>query len=636
MGAVYRGYQHSLKRAVAIKILPAEIAEDPTFVERFRREAVALAALDHPNIVAAFDYGELTNASGEKVGICFLVMELIEGTDLAQIIKAGELSQEQSLTILEQVCDALCYSHDRGYVHRDVKPANIFVDREGRVKVGDFGLAKVMGGDDNLARDELGLTLTGQAIGTPNYIAPEMLSDGSSFDHRADIYALGVVLYEMLTGEIPRGAFRLPSKKKDGIARTLDPIVTRAMEQDPKHRYQTTIDFKVDLRRAASIRTSGRFGRRAVALAAISLLVSALAVLGLMNRDANQEDELPPSEATTLPYQPLPELPLVRAMVLGRIVILPGDAEHEEAEPLWAKQIQDDDYSDIVAAELTTDGDLVLLRSNGHIVVYPTQTDGSTPDRVADFRSDPRLAQGNYVRLVPNLEALLNRGTELKNLRSFDVCDSTSVEIGADGAPVFGDGEINAHFRKAIDEHQIDDAIEVTVGAAPDRCFILRENGTWQWNLRGDAAGGDQSISGDDCIAALHLSRGYIDSKGSLRILGKRWGQGELALHFAAHGQFVKDVGAADRGYCIALKRPDESVRIFYRSRDPIQLCHLEPVLHGAIRIFSFAQHDFLPKHATFAIALLPAEGIERSAFWNPTALLESRRLQGGVPLAVD
>ncbi len=233
MGAVYRAVQSSLDRDVAIKLLPPELGADPEFEARFKREAKSMAQLNHPNIVQIYDFGQTTG------GHFYFVMEYVDGADLHQLIHAGQLDSEGALNAVSQICDALEYAHTKGYVHRDIKPANIFINAEGVIKVGDFGLAKLVDAESSAsATDRVGLTLTGMTMGTPHYVAPEQMAAEGNVDHRADIYSLGIMFYEMLTGEIPRGSFKPPSQKKEVDVR-IDGVVFKAMEPDPDERYQT-------------------------------------------------------------------------------------------------------------------------------------------------------------------------------------------------------------------------------------------------------------------------------------------------------------------------------------------------------------------------------------------------------------
>ena len=233
MGAVYRGTQVQLERAVAIKIMRRDQDGDAEFEDRFKREALALARLNHPGIVSVIDFGE---ASPEYL---FLVMEFVDGTDLMEIIRSREVTQAMALELLPQICDALQFAHDQGIVHRDVKPSNILLTRAGRIKIADFGLAKHLDGQHTAAHTRLG---------TPDYAAPEQMEPGAEVDHRADIYALGVMIYQMLTGQLPRGSWRPPSERAD-VASDWDRVVSRAMRPDPHERYHTATEVKTDISR---------------------------------------------------------------------------------------------------------------------------------------------------------------------------------------------------------------------------------------------------------------------------------------------------------------------------------------------------------------------------------------------------
>ncbi len=235
MGAVYKARQRSLDRLVAVKILPPEVGLDPSFAERFAREAKALARLSHPHIVAIHDFGQVE-------GQFFLVMEFVDGVNLRQALRAGDIHPAEALAIVPQVCEALQFAHDEGIVHRDIKPENILLDRRGRVKIADFGLAKLRGGE---GQDHT-LTGTHQVMGTLKYMAPEQMEGTREVDHRADIYSLGVVFYELLTGEVPFGRFTPPSHKVQIDVR-LDEVVLRALEHSPEQRYQHVSQVKTEV-----------------------------------------------------------------------------------------------------------------------------------------------------------------------------------------------------------------------------------------------------------------------------------------------------------------------------------------------------------------------------------------------------
>lgn len=232
MGAVYRGKQAALDRTVAIKLLPAELAADADFIGRFQREARTLAKLQHPGIVAVHDFGQTS------AGHLYFVMEFVNGTDLARLIHGPGINPAQALEVITQICDALQYAHSQGVIHRDIKPANVLLTQEGRAKLADFGLARP------LSEDSGTLTRSNVVMGTPDYMAPEQMAGNA--DHRADLYALGVMLYEMLTGQTPRGAWAPPSQRVQVDVR-LDQVVVRALQQDPAMRYQQASEIKTDV-----------------------------------------------------------------------------------------------------------------------------------------------------------------------------------------------------------------------------------------------------------------------------------------------------------------------------------------------------------------------------------------------------
>jgi serine/threonine protein kinase len=251
MGAVYKARQPAIDRWVALKVLPPQSTARPGFSERFNREARALARLNHANIVALHEFGQVG-------GMPYFVMEYVEGVTLRRLVQERRLEPREALKIVPQICEALQFAHDEGVVHRDIKPENILLDKKGRVKIADFGIAKIMGGmpltqsttslDEKRGSDGAGEgTLTqDQVLGTPNYMAPEQVEHPQAVDHRADIYSLGVVFYEMLTGELPLGRFAPPSKKVQVDVR-LDEVVLHALEREPERRYQQASQVKTAL-----------------------------------------------------------------------------------------------------------------------------------------------------------------------------------------------------------------------------------------------------------------------------------------------------------------------------------------------------------------------------------------------------
>lgn len=240
MGAVYKARQEGLDRVVALKILPEEFGHDVKFALRFTREARTLAKLSHPNIVSVFEFGNVDDTY-------YFLMEFVDGSTLRDVVKAGQLAPEHALAIVPHLCDALQYAHDKGVVHRDIKPENILMAADGSVKIADFGLSRILG---NESQQDL-LTGTHQVMGTPRYMAPEQFEGFHGVDHRADIYSLGVVFYEMLTGELPIGRFAPPSEKVEIDVR-LDEVVLRTLEKEPKRRYQRASQIKSDVQSISS------------------------------------------------------------------------------------------------------------------------------------------------------------------------------------------------------------------------------------------------------------------------------------------------------------------------------------------------------------------------------------------------
>ncbi len=230
MGAVYKARQKSLGRLVALKILAPHYAANPSFAERFSREAQALGELNHPHIVTVHDFGQ----AGE---FYFLMMEFVDGVNLRQAMRTGHFLPEQALAIVPSICEALQFAHDRGIVHRDIKPENLLMDKSGRVKIADFGIARILRADRETTLSETTGRSQEGVLGTPQYMAPEQSEHPAMVDHRADIYSLGVVIYELLTGELPVGKFEPPSQKVQIDVR-LDAIVLRALERNPDLRYQ--------------------------------------------------------------------------------------------------------------------------------------------------------------------------------------------------------------------------------------------------------------------------------------------------------------------------------------------------------------------------------------------------------------
>jgi serine/threonine-protein kinase len=273
MAEVFEGRDRLLARRVAIKVLLAEFAQDPSFLVRFKREAQAAASLSHPNIVAVYD-------TGVEGGTNFIVMEYVEGRTLRDLLRiGGPPPPDRAAGIASDACGALAAAHARGLIHRDIKPGNVMLTGDGTVKVMDFGIARVTSSET--------ITQTSAVIGTAQYISPEQV-EGREVDARGDLYSLGCLLYEMLTGRVPFSgespiaiAYRhvredpVPLRRIDPrVPPALEAITLRAMAKNPDHRYQTAAEMQADLERALAGRPiaaapSGGLGAEAAATQAM-------------------------------------------------------------------------------------------------------------------------------------------------------------------------------------------------------------------------------------------------------------------------------------------------------------------------------------------------------------------------------
>jgi len=239
MSVVYKARQSSLNRTVALKVLPRRLADEPEFVNRFEREATSIAALNHPNIIQIYD-------KGQDHKVYFFVMEFVDGHDLSRDLSFGPLPLTKTLSISRQICQALAYAHSRGIVHRDIKPQNILIDSNGFAKIADFGIAQLS------SPESVGTALTqqGSAIGTFDYMAPEQKIDASRVDKRADLYAFGVVLYQMLTGQLPHPSHPVPSQRNPRTPKAMDQIVSKLLQENVELRYPSAEGVLRDLETA--------------------------------------------------------------------------------------------------------------------------------------------------------------------------------------------------------------------------------------------------------------------------------------------------------------------------------------------------------------------------------------------------
>ncbi|MBE0549638.1 MAG: serine/threonine protein kinase, partial [Rubrivivax sp.] len=304
MGVVYEATDMRLSRTVAIKtVLRSFLADESTsadYTARFEREAQAAARLNHPHIVAVFDFGAQDD-------VTFIVMEFVRGRELGQAFADGEkFGLEEAVRIMSELLDALAYAHEHGVVHRDVKPANVMIDSAGRVKLTDFGVARLA--DSNQDR-----TLPGTMVGTPSYMAPEQIL-GLAVGSRADIFGAGVVLYQFLTGTRPfvgGGPFGIqrkivhdepvpPSQLNPALPAGFDAIVTRALAKQPEDRYETAAVFAADLRRVLNASQAAATG------AALDLDLDSTVVVPLQPPPAASGTLPPPTPGATVAPPPLP------------------------------------------------------------------------------------------------------------------------------------------------------------------------------------------------------------------------------------------------------------------------------------------------------------------------------------------
>ncbi|MHB1082117.1 MAG: protein kinase domain-containing protein [Prosthecobacter sp.] len=271
MGAVYSAMQNSLERRVAVKILPPDLGKDSLFVDGFHREARLLARLQHPNIVAVYDFGR------NSLGHLFIVMEYVHGTSLFEILKHEQLPLPRVLEIIAQVCEGLQFAHDHGVIHRDIKPTNILIDGRNSVRVADFGLAKLIKSESTTTTQ----TRSSLIMGTPVYAAPEQRRPNASVDHRVDIFSVGVTLYEMITGHFPVGVFEPPSKKA-GSPPALDKIITKALRESPADRYQNAAELKKAIKQASDRITQPAIQRTIVKRPIISMMTTVIVTTGFI------------------------------------------------------------------------------------------------------------------------------------------------------------------------------------------------------------------------------------------------------------------------------------------------------------------------------------------------------------------
>jgi serine/threonine-protein kinase len=395
MAEVHHGRDLRLGREVAVKVLRSDLARDPSFQVRFRREAQAAASLNHPAIVAVYDTGEDRTTTGATP---YIVMEYVEGETLRDVLRReGRLSPERAMSFAADICGALDFSHRNGIVHRDVKPGNVMITPEGTVKVMDFGIARAV--SDSAAT----MTSTAAVIGTAQYLSPEQ-ARGEGVDARSDVYSVGCLLYELVTGAPPftgdspvavayqhvREDPRLPSSINPAIPPTLDAILLKAMSKNPANRYQSAAEMRNDLMRALA-------GQRVEATPVMNdddkttILAGAAAGYGYRD-DEDWDDE---DEAARKKKRLIILLSALGVLLVGgiaaAILLLSGD------EPAARVQMPNVIGQEQAAAEQA-------IEDAGLVVGEVTQQPSSAEDAGKVLSTDPaaneRVAEGSEVTLV--------------------------------------------------------------------------------------------------------------------------------------------------------------------------------------------------------------------------------------------
>ena len=319
MGAVYAATQVSLDRRVAFKILPPDLGQDDVFVESFHREARLLARLQHPHIVAVYDFGR------NELGHLFIVMEYVEGMCLLDVMKKESVPVPRVLDIISEVCEALQFAHDNSVIHRDIKPTNILIDNRGHVRVADFGLAR-LGPAEAAAKSAN--EQSSIVMGTPVYASPEQSRPDSEPDHRSDLYSVGVTFYELITGHLPTGAFEPPSKKA-GSPAILDKIVAKALGKRPEDRYQTAEELRVAVRKAADRITKPIVQHAISQRPIVSMMTTVIVTAGLIFLFGEIDQILRQSRASVVQAKSSPDrfIRLNDTFSLGRDRMTWGEAQ---------------------------------------------------------------------------------------------------------------------------------------------------------------------------------------------------------------------------------------------------------------------------------------------------------------------
>lgn len=544
MGAVYKAVQSDLDRTVAIKLLPPETARDPEFMERFRREATTLARLDHPGIVRLFDYGQ-------RDDFAFFVMEFVDGVDLARRLDDGPMAPGEVLAVASQLCDALQHSHERGVVHRDIKPANVLIARDGQVKLADFGLARLV----HPEAGDLALTQTHARMGTPRYMAPEQIRGDKNTDHRVDVYALGVVIYEMLTAQLPVGHFDPPSEKVPALTPRLDDLVLRALHAEPDRRFVSMAEVKAGLQEVMTNPGLTRPERRR-RLMSLALGASILAaVLGgggafLWSRlgrtsgptdvdpNATRSPTLLPSGKLTVlgghpcPFanQPMAAVSLSSAKNEFGVVLFPDGTVGAWGDNRFGQTNVPTGLRDVIAVSAgqgPKSAHALALRADGTVVGWGDNTFGqSSPP--AGLSHVTAIAAGEFHSLAltrdGKVHAWGSRGSPAVTVPGLG-SPTTAIAAGSDfSVALMADGRVRAWGLNDVGQCDVPPVAEAIAGiAAGSRHVVARlaNGGVLAW---GDTGGMQyavpEKLPAMERVAAGGDGSGAVDASGRLYLWG--------------------------------------------------------------------------------------------------------------------
>jgi len=517
MGRVFEAIQRDLQRRVAIKVLSPSLTNVPGLTARFRHEARLMASLGHPGVVRVYEAGETAE------GYLYYVMEFVDGEDLASRLSRGRLPLEEAVPLIADIAEALEAAHRLGIVHRDIKPANIFLSAQGPPRLGDFGLAVTAGQSEEALR----LTRVGTTVGTVEYSAPEQLSRVQPVSPASDVFSLGVVTYEVLTGELPRGNFDPPSLRREEVDAAFDSVVLRALQTDPARRFADAGKFReaflhaADRRRQEALRQQAvrrKMVRRAwimCLLAAIALVTGGSAIVAWKaRRDAEAKQAA--AEAAEQRMSDLIQFLLTdlrtRLEPTGNLGAM--ESVLEKAVEHFRRVYEESGHSPIAARKLAdvlvVKGDVIGVRgmndeadqlytealSLTELARDATPQDAKATRRVMEAlqdRSEHRMATGRYPDALLDARQLLREAEALAKQQPGS--ESTHALAKAHRAVAHSLGYTGGVDEAGEEYHRVQSLLQQLAGAAPDRADYARELAELDMSLgsnaeaRGDLVG---------------------------------------------------------------------------------------------------------------------------------------------------